>query len=181
MENIKNSLDNIALTLNDIINKFSKYPFKESFKQEIIKEINAIFGDDFNEYQLQALIFQIKYKVGFKTVWLRYEKHFEDDKKPRHIFKVTLSRNGKRFSFNFGQSIADDAKHPDLYSVLACLTKYDVGTFENFCSDFGYELYNENYTGKNKSSIKIYKAVCKEFQNVEKLFGDCLDELQEIQ
>lgn len=126
-----------------------------------------------NEYQKQALIFQIKYKVGFKTEWLKYGKHFEDDKQPRHIFKVTLSRNGKRFSFNFGQSIADDAKHPDLYSVLACLTKYDVGTFEDFCNDFGYEMYNE-------SSMKIYKAVCKEFSNVEKLFGDCLDELQEI-
>ena len=133
-----------------------------------------------NEYQKQALDFANKFGVKFKPEWIKYGKYFENDDSNRHIFKITLSRNGKRFSFNFGQSVVDDAKHPDLYSVLTCLTKYDVGTFENFCSDYGYEMYNENYTGKNKSSMKIYKAVCKEFQNVENLFGDCLDELQEI-
>lgn len=133
-----------------------------------------------NEYQQQAQNFANKFGVKFKSEWLKFGKHFENDSQERHIFKLTLSRNGKRFSFNFGQSIANGANHPDLYSVLACLQKYDVGTFEDFCNDFGYEMYNENYTGKNKSSMKIYKDVCKEFQNIEKLFGDCLDELQEI-
>jgi len=134
-----------------------------------------------NEYQKQAQDFANKFGVKFKSEWLKYGKHFENDKQHRHIFKITLSRNGKRFSFNFGQSVADDAKQPDLYNVLACLQKYEVGTFEDFCSEFGYELYNDNYTGKNKSSVKIYKAIQKEFSNVEKLFGDCLEELSEIQ
>jgi len=133
-----------------------------------------------NQYQQQAQDFANKFGVKFKSEWLKYGKHFENDEQNRHIFKITLSRNGKRFSFNFGQSVADDAKHPNLYSVLACLQKYDVGTFENFCSDFGYEIYNENYAGKNKSSVKIYKALCKEFSNVERLFSDCLEEMQEI-
>lgn len=134
-----------------------------------------------NQYQQQAQDFANKFGVKFKSVWLKYGKHFENDKQPSHIFKITLSRNGKLFSFNFGQSIVNDAKHPNLYDVLTCLQKYEVGTFEDFCNDFGYELYNENYTGKNKSSMRIYKAVCKEFANVERLFSDCLDELQEIQ
>ena len=28
---------------------------------------------------------------------------------------------------------------PDEYDVLACLVKYDVGTFEDFCLEFGYD------------------------------------------
>lgn len=63
---------------------------------------------------------------------------------------------------------------PSLYDVLACLTKYDPGTFENFCSDFGYD-------SDSISALKTYKAVCKEWQKVDLLFGDVIDELQEIQ
>ena len=134
-----------------------------------------------NEYQQQVQNFANKFGVKFKATWLKFGKHFENDEQNRHIFKITLSRNGKRFSFNFGQSIAEGSIEPNLYSVLACLQKYEVGTFEDFCNDFGYELYDENYRGKNKSSVKIYKAVQKEFSNVERLFSDCLEEMQEIQ
>jgi hypothetical protein len=137
--------------------------------------------ENLNQYQQQAQDFANKFNLKFKAEWLKYDYHFENDKQKRHVFKITLSRNGKRFSFTFGQSISADAKHPNLYDVLSCLQKYEVGEFEDFCNGFGYELYNENYTGKNKSSMKIYKAVQKEFSNVEKLFGDCLDELIEIQ
>jgi hypothetical protein len=134
-----------------------------------------------NEYQLQAENFQKSIGLKFKSTWVRYGRHFYNDKSERHIFRITLSRNGKRFSFNFGQSVANDAQNPTIYDVLKCLQKYDVGTFEDFFSDFGYELYNNECTGKNKNSFKLYKAVCKEFENVEKLFSDCLDELKEIQ
>jgi hypothetical protein len=132
-------------------------------------------------YQLQAENFQKSIGLKFKSSWVRYGRHFYNDKNDRHIFKITLSRNGKRFSFNFGQSVAKDSQNPTIYDVLSCLQKYDVGTFENFCGDFGYELYNDECTGKNKNNFKLYKAVCKEYENVQKLFSDCLDELQEIQ
>ena len=62
---------------------------------------------------------------------------------------------------------------PTLYDILSCLTKYDPGTFNNFCSEMGY----------NNDSMKdfaIYQEVCKEWENVYRLFSDCLDELQEI-
>jgi len=126
-----------------------------------------------NSYQENAQNFANKIGLKFKATWLRYGKHFENDKDARHIFRITLSRNGKRFSFNFGQSIASDAKVPTLYDVLACLQKYDVGTFENFCSDYGYDVWE-------KSSKKVYRNVCKEFIGVERIFGDVLEELQEI-
>ena len=40
-------------------------------------------------------------------------------------------------SARFGQSIANAGQTPRAYDILTCLTKYDPGTFENFCSDFG--------------------------------------------
>lgn len=43
----------------------------------------------------------------------------------RWIFKLRLSRNGKNYTFKFGQSIASANEEPTMYDVLACLTKND--------------------------------------------------------
>ena len=137
-----------------------------------------------SEYQLQAENFQKTIGLKFKSSWVEYGKHFQGDKQNRHIFRITLSRNGKRFSFRFGQSIASGSQNPNIYVVLSCLQKYDVGTFEDFCSDFGYNIYilpNGTKVDVSKQAKIIYKSVCKEFENVQKLFSDCLDELKEIQ
>ena len=68
---------------------------------------------------------------------------------------------------------------PTEYSILTCLTKYDVGSFENFLSDFGYEIFSE---ADYKNTQKTYKACVKEWDNVQKLFNDKeIEELQEIQ
>jgi hypothetical protein len=63
---------------------------------------------------------------------------------------------------------------PTTYDVLACLTKYP-GTFENFCSEFGYDE-------DSRKAEKIYKAVVNEWQNIAMLFTDSeIEQLQEIQ
>jgi hypothetical protein len=99
-----------------------------------------------------------------------------DDKKGRSrwIFRLKLTRNGKRYTFNFGQSHAQGENNPTIYDVLTCLTKYEPGTFDNFCADYGYD--NDSI-----KAFKTYKAVCREFNAVNRLFGDILEELQEIQ
>lgn len=104
-----------------------------------------------------------------------FGKHFEGDKTNRHIFKVTLKKDGKQFTFKFGQSINARSEEPNLYDVLSCLQKYEVGTFNDFCENFGYDE-------DSRASKKIYKAVLKEYANMEKLFSsDELELLQEIQ
>jgi hypothetical protein len=92
-----------------------------------------------------------------------------------NIYRVRIDRNGKSFSFNFTDSANNYNKgiRPTVYDVLACLQKYEVGTFEDFCSEFGYDMWK-------KESHKIYKAVKREYDSVERLFGDCLEELAEI-
>jgi len=61
---------------------------------------------------------------------------------------------------------------PTLYDVLACVQKYEVGTFEYFCSEFGYEM-------DSISAKKIYKAVVKEYDKMCSLFSN--DELEVLQ
>ena len=63
---------------------------------------------------------------------------------------------------------------PTNYDVLACLTKYEPGSFNNFCGDYGYN--NDSIQAR-----KTWEAVVNEWHEVvQPLFSDCLDELSEI-
>ena len=108
-----------------------------------------------------------------KTGTPKYGKFFPDDEVNRFIFPCTLERGGKSYRFKFGQSIAQEDTPPTLYDILSCLTKYDPHTFENFCADYGYNT-------DSRKAEKTYKAVVKEWKQVEALFSDVLDELREI-
>lgn len=126
------------------------------------------------DYEKQANDFLSKTNTKIKVEWLKYDKYFTNDKEKRHIFKVIIKRDKKQFSFKFGQSIYNGAKEPTNYEILACLQKYEVGTFEDFCKDFGY-------SEDSRVAEKTYKAVCKEFDNVCKIWNDSeIKELQEI-
>lgn len=101
--------------------------------------------------------------------------HFQGDTTQRYIFNVKFSRNGKSFSLKFGQSIAAGSNPPSEYGVLACIQKYDVGSFSDFCDCFGYD-------DDSRKALKIYKAVCAEYKKVSGFFTpDELEILAEIQ
>lgn len=122
-----------------------------------------------SSYEQQAIDFLNSTNTKFKAVYLKHDYHFADDKQRRDIYKITLSRNGKRYSFNFGQSIAGADEIPTAYDVLSCLQKYDIGSFEDFCGEFGYDT-------DSRKAEKIYKAVCKEYESLCRLYSD--EELQ---
>lgn len=125
-------------------------------------------------YNKQAQDFAKKHGVKLSFIGdPEYKKHFADDKDCRYVFKCRLTRGGRSYTFNFGQSINAGAEEPTLYDILACLQKYDCGTFEDFCSEFGYGT-------DSRKAEKIYKAVCREFDAVDRLFNDVIEELQEI-
>lgn len=72
---------------------------------------------------------------------------------------------------------------PTEYDILACLTKYDPGNYEDFCLDFGYETENEfSRLTRNPNAYKIWKACCHEWEGVKRVFGEdeILEELREI-
>ena len=124
------------------------------------------------EFEKSALEFAAKTGTKMSILSCEY-KPMWNEKQSRYVFKIKLTRNGKSYTFEFGQSISDGSIEPGLYSVLSCVQKYDVGSFEDFCSEFGY-------SEDSRSAEKTYKAVCKEFAAVDRLFCDVIDELQEI-
>lgn len=68
----------------------------------------------------------------------------------------------------------EEAK-PTAYDILACLTSYDPGTFEEFCSEFGYDE-------DSLRALKTYLAVQEEYTNLANLYtSEQMKELQEIQ
>ena len=130
----------------------------KNLKQQITNLIDA------SKYNEAADLFIKTLGVKIKKDWLKYDYHFADDKQQRHIFKIKISRGRKSYSFNFGQSIKNDANEPSNYSILACLQKCEVGTFENFCDHFGYDE-------DSRKAEKIYKAVLEEFAGMRHLFS----------
>ena len=64
-------------------------------------------------------------------------------------------------------------KTPTIYDILACITKNDPGSFYDFCADFGY-------SDDSISAEKTYRSVVEEWREVDRMFHDVLDELQEI-
>lgn len=63
---------------------------------------------------------------------------------------------------------------PTAYDILSCLTKYDVGTFEDFCCDYGYDI-------DSRKAEKIYNAVLEEWSNVQRIWTDAeIEALREI-
>lgn len=124
---------------------------------------------DFLNATNTALIVTFKY-YGTMPLW--------EDNTNRDVFSCVLKNDLHKFRFTFGQSQNDSTGNgdnkPTAYDVLSCLTKYDPGTFENFCGDFGYDI-------DSRKAYKTYKAVMKEWKNIELLFTpEQLEQLAEI-
>lgn len=128
-------------------------------------------------YQQQAIDFANKVGLKLSVKYHSFGKYFGEDDQPRHIFQCAIRRGGKSYGFKFGQSIAKGSTEPTMYDVLACLTKYDPYSFEDFCSEYGYEIYDRE---DKRRYFKIYNSVAKEWKGVDRVLGDVIEELREI-
>jgi len=129
-----------------------------------------------SEYTKQAEKFLKETKTSFKYKYYKNDVYFPDDRESRDIYKITLKNPKGIYIFTFGTSINDTqlGKEPEAYDILAGLTKYAPGDFNNFCYEFGCNV-------DSRKAKKTYNAVVKEWQNVQKLFtGKQLNELAEI-
>ena len=118
------------------------------------------------DYLEKANNFLMNTNSTMQIKYLRYGKHFADDTDCRDIYRVTLKRGNEKFSFNFGQSIQNTCRKiaPNTYDILSCLQKYDVGSFNDFCGEFGYN-------NDSRITEKAYKAVCREYENLCRLYS----------
>jgi len=79
----------------------------------------------------------------------------------RHIRQTINSHyldNGKSDIIHYPQV-------PTEYSILACLTKYDPYSFEDFCGEYGYNT-------DSISANKIYEVVQNEWNHIQSLYTD---------
>jgi hypothetical protein len=90
-----------------------------------------------------------------------------------HVVFPSLTQ-AEKMQANRELAVKKKAASPSAYDILACLTKYDPGTFEDFCSDYGY---NED----SRTAERIYFAVQKEYNQLARLFTpEQMEELLEI-
>ena len=133
-----------------------------------------------SEYTEKADKFLEAHGLKFKAVYLEHGPYSDDDEKlgvERDIWRLSLRRGNKGFSVRFGNSEADSDygnTPPTAYDLLACLTKYDPGTFAEFCREFGYDE-------DSRRAEKTYRAVKRECASVSRFFtaGE-LEELRDI-
>lgn len=142
------------------------------------------------DYEKQAQDFLKKVGMDMFAKFLFTGKHFDDDKEFRDVYEIAFisklraGKDTQEWRFEFGQSLAHSragrdghyfqgVRAPRAYDVLACLQKYDPGTFAEFCGDFGYDE-------DSRRAEKIYFAIQKEWVNVRRMFGNHLEALQEI-
>lgn len=151
-----------------------------------------------NEYIKQATDFLQKThaKMKIEYVGLAVNKEWKEKEK-RCLYEITLTSPRGSMTFDFWDSIRNTeirtmpfdaynvqankelaakkkAAVPSVYDVLACLQKYDPGTFEDFCSDYGYDE-------DSRTAERIYFAVQKEYTQLARLFTpEQMEELAEI-
>lgn len=154
-----------------------------------------------NEYLQQAKEFLELTDTSFNIVRIGTYDRLEFGE-PTDVYLVTLKNDKHEYEFKFSDSIHNtqcrlgtlkpprrmsiydfekykakmqrNHKIPNEYDVLACLQSSEVGSLEDFCSDYGY----------SDDSIKAeetYRAVRKEHNNISSLFSyDELELLREI-
>jgi hypothetical protein len=160
-----------------------------------------------SEYDAKAEAFLKKTGTTFNAVFLKHDKHFKDDKVPRDIYEVSLTRGSRVFKCNFGQSIAHSGRficwdvaggrkvndHKEAKCIGYQLERNKA--FEEvtaYCVLASMQKYdpgsfkdfcaNFDYDDDSIAAREVYEAVSKEFSDLQKLFSDEeLEEMQEIQ
>lgn len=142
-----------------------------------------------NEYDLKAKEFCEKYGIKIQIHYCgrgHFPNYWGEDRYLHDTYNIKIFREGKESpSFKFYNSAVntENEERPTEYDILCCLEKYDHGSFEEFCREFGYEQYNYDMT-INRAAKRTYDACEKMYAWVSDIFeegSECYDELCEIQ
>lgn len=135
-----------------------------------------------NEYQKQAKDFLGNCGATMTITYLgkSVNKNWKETQL-RNTYKATINTPKGSMSVKFWDSIANaqSGEQPDEYDILTCLQKYDVGSFKDFVSEFGYKVdeFQDRQRAKN-----IWYAVRREYENVCRCFTEeQIEAMQEIQ
>ena len=130
-----------------------------------------------SEYVKQAKDFLAKAnaKMTITPLGLDMNKKWKD-KEFRNTYRATIVTPKGSMWVKFWDSINNTqyGRKPNEYDILACLQKYDVGTYEDFLSEFGYDP-------EDRYSKEIYKGCVSEYEKLCRIFTEeQMEELREI-
>ena len=104
-----------------------------------------------------------------------YFNHDDNDIK-RCVYSFTIKGKYGSYTSKYGNSIDayEKKRFPTCYDIIACVTKCDPGSLDEFCGDFGYD------TDSIKANT-VYSEVIKEYRGMVRALGvDVLEKIQEI-
>ena len=150
-----------------------------------------------NEYTEQAERFLAEASATISIEFIGRAINTEwKETKERNKYSVTITTQRGAMTFDFWDSLHNTeitakrprdysealklnrekaAAKPTAYDVLACLTKYDPGLFEEFCADYGYDA-------DSRTAERTYHAVMREYKQLDRIFtAEQTEELREIQ
>ncbi len=141
-----------------------------------------------NEYDQQALDFLTKHGITFSFKLTNTKTPRWDDARQCNHFVVTFKRGKSKVSFDFFDSVQkfrDAEIEIDAYDALTCCSSelHCVDTYEEFCSDFGYNAYDANTGKKDKKNAATFRALKKMSDKLQKFFDteEMREDLGEIQ
>lgn len=115
-------------------------------------------------------------KIQFSCEWVAERPDRLMDDNMDH-WRCVLKANGKTYTFYYSQGYGYHHAEPVLAGVLESLANdYDPNdlTFEEFCSEYGYD------EDSHKAEM-VYYALRKETQALDRLFGEeGMEELRDI-
>lgn len=131
-----------------------------------------------SEYTIKANEFLKKNNIRFSVSYIGENlPDWDNNYHSEYLVRFYNRNTRKSMTVHFFQSLRDAGSEPSAYDVLSCLQDYDVGTIDDFVSEFGYEV---NSWEDAKKIERTYKAVKREYKNVLRVFGDCMEELYKI-
>lgn len=170
----------------------SEYEYEKQ-AEEFLRKANATMEFHFAGYVVPPLWGEkekphASYRVTITTPRGSYTLDFYDSLAHTEILQMTKEgyakkKFGRRFdgcAYSEQCTVQRELKQkkakakPTCYDVLACLTHYDPGSFQNFCDEFGY-------SNDSIRALKTYLAVQDEWENLRRIFTpEQLEELEEI-
>lgn len=125
-----------------------------------LPEFSVDFWNSYNDEEFNFCLANMGMSCRYKEDWAMFK---------RHKFREASS---------IGHRPRYDPKKPRIpnaYDVITCLQKSDPGTFEDFCSEYGYD-------NDSRKAEDVWRACCAEWDKVRRFFTpEEVGQIQEIQ
>lgn len=136
-----------------------------------------------SEYVEQAKKFLSECGATMEINYIGKELHPNwGERRPRNKYLFVITTSLGMMADYFYDSIYNterNIRNVSEYDILACLEKYDVGTIDDFVSEFGYEVHKWDDVRRIE---KTYKAVVAQYRKLCEIFtSEQMEKLREIQ